>query len=136
MPAVSAEEKKSVGRPCIAAWSIQSPSCKSCGTSDKTDRNKKHHAQGYCFRCYHREWAGHQPTLANRTKIKDAESVLDRECRRELAALREMYLCYAGNEGATAVAQLICKVEEARHGVNRAKRDLAVLKKEAANGGN
>ena len=128
------EEKNSVGRPRIDAGAIQNKCCKSCGTSDRADRNSRHHAQGYCFRCYHREWAGSQPTLTNRAKIKDGGDILARAYQRELKALREMYLCYTSNEGTTAVAQLIGKVEAARHAVNSAKRDLSVLKKEAKDG--
>tara|TARA_R110002020_G_scaffold473502_1_gene702857 strand:- start:389 stop:790 length:402 start_codon:yes stop_codon:yes gene_type:complete len=132
--ATAQEEKNSVGRPRIDAWSIQNKCCKSCGTSDRADRNSRHHAQGYCFRCYHREWAGSQPTLINRGKIKDSQDALERAFKGELRALREMYLSYTSNEGTTAVAQLIGKVEAARHSVAGAKRDLATLKKEAKNG--
>ena len=136
MPTTANEEKKSIGRPRIDSWSIDNKCCIACGTDDRADRNNRHHAQGYCFRCYHREWHGSRPTLANRNKIKDAQSVLDDACVYELKTLRKMYICYTSNEGTVAVAQHIGKVEDARHRVNSAKRDLILLKKEAQNGGN
>ena len=127
------EVKRPVGRPRIDSWSIDAPACKSCGTDDRTDRNNRHHAQGYCFRCYHREWAGSQPTLTSRTKIKDAEDVLDKAFGAELKALRAFYASFTTNEGTRFVAKHIGKVEEAVYEVNAAKRDVAVLKKEAKN---
>jgi hypothetical protein len=132
--ATKEKEKKSVGRPRIDGWSIDAPACKSCGTDDRNDRNNRHHAQGYCFRCYHREWACSQPTLTSRTKIKNAEVSLEKAFKGELKALRSFYRSFTGNEGSKFVARHIGKVEQAVHDVNEAKRDLAILKKEAKNG--
>ena len=132
--ATKEKEKKAVGRPRIDGWSIDAPACKSCGTDDRNDRNNRHHAQGYCFRCYHREWAGSQPTLTSRTKIKNAEDALDKSFRAELKALRAFYRSFTTNEGSRFVAKHIGKVEQAVYEVNAAKRDLSVLKKEAKNG--
>lgn len=41
------------GRPRLITWSVNYKACRSCKTQSRNGTDR-HHARGYCFRCYHR----------------------------------------------------------------------------------
>jgi len=132
---VGGKRKPNIGRPRIKGWSIKYKACKACGTDDKGDPNNHHHGQGYCFRCYHREWAGEQPKLLDRERIRLAEADLESALTGELKALRAMYKSFVSDDGKNTVHKHIRRVEDSRLTVSKKRRALTVLKKEAKSGG-